>query len=739
MERPQGNIVRSLDSKSLYGRAWAGVLDNLRPASWEWAEDTRCSVICAQIAHQDVANQGGITVGVSWQASIDPSIPGGRYSVSRVDRRQVIAEVAQMCGARVRTSLDGLSLEVYDAPARDGSEPVVRTYTEAFAPLNYELRRVDQIANCVRVMGEKLNYTTAALPVVSVQVIPGAIDADGESVANARARVYDSAGDPVQHTAIVDEAIAAGSYTEIPVSGCFSVQGVWLNVGTAEDPVKGTRIDPESFTASVITVPAQATQLFIVSYTQAQAVSWGSALVTNEIRGEAQATTGLQAVSTDQPIGRVVGVYRATDTNRVGTNYFTGGSAVAGGTSIILGIKPGAIGTAVIVDYDEFEASASVNLSPASSLCDSEGWAQTTVGAGNIVGLVQIIASALGQEGRAALSLLGDAIGSLQVTADPDALRAEIRGQMFSTLYSDEVATLQASGSDKYIEVDNQIASVGDVAISGYGAIASRWQNDGSTHRIYITTDAPVGSSVVADYFGTEYVDEADQTSTITAMVLTASGDPVTDGTEVTFALVGSTGGATLSATKAVTADGIVSITLTAKYEATFSVRVTAGPYIANVQIAVAESVTPTDIGTSETADGTESTGLASGGSSPADGAGSKDSEAKTDLEDGEYKRADGRVCHLVLKDWEDASGNIRGRRLAKGCDGVLPFAKIIIDGAVEVTTDAEGYFYFSVAAAGSHTATYNNIEKTFSVAAGGDMRWTPGSSDRWYEVCRDE
>jgi general stress protein 26 len=29
------------------------------------------------------------------------------------------------------------------------------------------------------------------------------------------------------------------------------------------------------------------------------------------------------------------------------------------------------------------------------------------------------------------------------------------------------------------------------------------------------------------------------------------------------------------------------------------------------------------------------------------------------------------------------------------------------------------------------------NIEAAFDVAAGGDMRWTPGG-DRWYEACRD-
>lgn len=735
MERPQGDIVQSLDSNSLYGRAWVGVLDNMRPASFEWTGDVAASTICAQVAHQDVANQAGLTVPVSWQASIDPTIPGGRYAISRVSRRQVIAAVAEACGAKVRTSLDGLALEVYDVPAKDGSETVVRRYLDGFAPFNYEQRRQFEIKNAVRVQGEKLSYVSARLPIVTVQVLPGAIDADGSSNALGRARVYDSSGRPVQHSAQVDQAIAAGSYSEIPVSSCHSVQGVWLNSGTQDSPVKGARIEPTEVTASLITVPAQVSQLFIVSYTQATAVGWNSADTQQQIDGEEQSTTDLKEVSTTQPIGRVRGVYRASDASRSGTNYFTGGSFSQNTTAITLGISPGAIGTAVLIDYDVFEANPAVNISPSSSLCDSDGWAETIIGAGNTLGMVEIIASALGQSGSASLSLTGEAIASLQVTADPQTLRAKVSGTPVAESIVDEAAQIQETSergwSEYYIEVAAKISTVREVRVGGGTAVANRWENREDSYRIYLNGTYIVGTWAAADYTGWEQIDAATQSATITASVLDSSGDPVTDGTAVKFEFSGRTNGAILSSAQEYTAAGEAAVQLAAGDVAEFYVQVTAGPYRARVLIKVVDEPLESE------QEPVTSSGSTSTGSSSSD---LQDGDKDEDLADGEYVRADGRICWQVPKDWEDGYGNIRGQRQAFGCDDApIVGANVLVDGVYSGTTGAEGHFGFLVSAPGDHTVSIGKVEATFSVSGEGDTFYTAGGDDRTYEACRDK
>jgi len=737
LEAQSGTVKKNLRYPTVAGRAYAGVLDNWRPCSHTWNEDMLCSAIAAQVAHRDVDNQTGDVIGVVWQASLDPTIPGGRYQVSKKRRRAIIAEIAEACAAAVRVSADGTYLEVYDRPSRALTEAAVRNFDNAY-DLSYEMDRVDEPKNAVRVQGEVLDYTRPTLPVVKVTVVPGDIEADGSDQASAVARIYDSSGNPVQHKAIVDEAITAGSYTEIPVSGCFSVQGVWLNTGTQESPVKGAKVTPIGFTAAAITVPDNGTQLFIVSYTQAETVSWSSADVQLQIDGEAQDTTDTLTVSTNNAIGRVRGVYRASDKNRTGTNYYTGGSASGGGTSITLGISPGPTGTAVIIDYDEYEATPAVNISPSSSLCDAEGKATTTIGASTTVGTVAIVASALGQSGSANLSLTGDAIGSLSVTADPQTIRAQV-SKTSTTTFENEACETATDDEGTYVAVDNLITYCGSVLVSGYGnAPVLKWTNDtaGGIYKIYIITDAPAGIVASATYNGREVIDEADQQSTITATVLTSAGEACSDGTEVKFELSGSTGGASLSAQQQTTIDGTASVDLTAGKAAEFYVIVTAGPYRAKVKITVSDDPLAAEQTTS-TSTGTVSSGI----SNPTDQEKRQEEKKKDpELKDGEYIRNDGRVCRLVLKDWEDANGNIRGRRQAIGCDGEpIIGADVMVDGAYSGSTGPEGYFGFTVAEAGSHTVKIGNVEATFSVAAGGDMRWTPGEADRWYEACRDK
>ena len=731
LEKQFGTVQNNVRYPTISGRAYAGILDHWRPVSHDWPMDMAASAIAAQVAHQDITNQSGATVGVIWQATLDPTIPGGRYSVSKKRRREIIAEIAEACAACVRTSADGLSLEVYDRPSRALSASAERNYTDALS-LSYEMDRVDEPANAVRVQGEVIEITRPTLPVVTVTVIPGSLDADGSDSATARAQVFDSTGRPVQHKALVDEPITAGSYTEIPVSGCYSVQGVWLNSGTQQAPVKGAKVTPTSFTASSITVPTQATQLFVVSYTQATVVSWSSALITNEVTGEAQNTTGTLAVSTSNPIGSVRGVYRATDSNRTGTNFYTGGSATPNTTSITLGITPGAAGTAVVIDYDEYEASASVNISPASSLCDTLGFAQTTVGAGTTVGMVNIMASALGQEGRTPLSLLGSSVGSLQVTADPATIRAQQGPRVVDSLYEDESCTVEDyDGVFKCVTVDNLVSVGMSVMVGAYGeANLIRWENDTDTgtYQIIIDTLGPIDDAATATYYGREVIDEEDQASTITATVKDANGDPVSDGTEVLFALTGRYNGATLSATSATTSGGEASVTLTAGGVADFGVRVIAGGYYALADISVVDY--PID---SEGEAVTTSGNLTSGVSEPWSW------EIDDGLNDGEYIRDDGRICRQVPKDWEDGSGQIHGQRQALDCDGnPVVGADVLVDGVYSGTTGPEGYFGFTVAAAGSHTVSIGKIEATFSVAGEGETFYTAGSEENYYEACRD-
>jgi len=734
MEKQSGTVQKGLRYPTVTGRAWAGVLDNWRPLSYTWPEDMLCSAIAAQVAHRDVANQSGEVVGVVWQASLDPTIPGGRYQVSKKRRRDIITELAEACAARVRVSADGRYLEVYDRPSRALTAAAVRNFTEAL-DLSYEMARVDEPANAVRVQGEVLNYTRPSLPVVRVTLVPGDIEADGSDQASAVARVYDSGGNPVQHKAIVDEAISAGSYTQIPVSGCFAVDGVWLNTGTQDSPVKGANVAPTGFDASAITVPDNGTQLFIVSYTQAESVSWSSADVQRQIDGEAHATAGLLAVATSYAIGTVRGVYRATDTNRSGTNYYTGGSATAGGTSITLGISPGPAGTAVIVDYDQYEATPAVNISPATSLCDAEGKARTTVGAGTSVGTIAIVASALGQSGSANLSLTGDTVGALTVTADPQTIRAKQSATATTTITGEACQTAADDDGHIYVAVDNLVTYCGSVLLSGWGnAPVLSWTNNAASgdYRIYLATSAPAGVAGSATYTGREIIDEADQTSDIAASVLTRAGSPVSDGTEVKFELLGATGGATLSAQQQTTSGGTASVTLTAGSVAQFEVLVTAGPYRARVAI----TVTDQPLAAEQTA-GTSSGSVSSGNSDPEQTDDSQDQEPT--LDEDEYVRSDGRICRLVLKDWEDADGNIRGRRQVVGCEGEpLAFKDVEMCGKI-FTTNAEGWFSFDCGIEGGNEVAVDGVTSSFDIApAGSESRWVPGSSDRWYEVCRD-
>ena len=714
IERHAGSVKKDKRYPSLSGRAWAGLLDDMRKLSNEWAEDTLASIIAAQVAHADFDNQGGATVPVVWQAMMDPTIPGKRYQVSRKGRREIVKELAEACGASVRISTDGKSLEVYDRPARALSASAVAAIGNANS-LAYEMERVDDPKNAVRVQGEVLEYTRPTLPVVTVQVFPSKMDADGTNTAQAEAIVYGSSGRRVSHTSVVDEAITAGSYTEIPVSGCYTVQGVWLNTGTQEAPVKGDRVTPSGFTSSAITVPDNGTQLFIVSYTRAESVSWSLADYQDRIDGEAQTTTGVLAVSTDEPIGRVRGVYRASDTNRAGTNYFTGGSVTQNTTSITLGISPGAAGIAVIIDYDKYNAApVGASISPASSLCDGSGRAITTIGAGTTVGMAVVTASALGQEGSAQLSLTGDAVGGLSVVADPSVIRAQKPSSTAAVALS-ESHPIQYDGH-WYIDVDHPVFSITSLTVGGTNPRSWSWQN-GAANRVTIIppqyTTYEVGTTVAIVYTTREDVEFDDQTAEITAIVVDSGGDPVTDGTAVKFEIIGRDRGATLSSSQDYTSEGEASVTLTAGSQGIITVRVTAGSYHCDVEITVTDDPTAVDQ-EATTTDGTE-------GVPP-----SSDSGSDSDDDDGGG-------CEAVQKDSDDESGEICGRRKFVGCDGEPLVHKWVTINGEPHRTDSNGWAYFCNGEEGTNTVIgEDGTASGFSIAPAG----SPSRGSGTYEAC---
>jgi len=678
IEKQPGSVEKGYDYPAISGRAYAGIITEWPPVTFDFLYDIYASDMARQVCTKNMSAMSGDVVGVVWLATEDPATPGGRWQVSRKNRFEMLKEIVTMCGAKLRVSEDGKYFEVYDQPSKSLTESATRAFSNPRSA-RYEMIRVKRAGNAIRVQGEQANYTRPSLPYVRASVSPSSIDADSTSTAIATAKVYDSSGQLVQHKAIIDEAITAGSYTEIPVSGCYSVEAVWLNSGSASAPTKGSRVDPTSFTASTITVPDNGTQLFIVSYTQAESVSFSLSDQGDEILGEAQNTTGALTVSTDEAIGRVIGVYRSGDTNRSGVNYYTGGSYTANTTDITLGITPGAAGTAVIIDYEEYNGSPlSASISPATALCNASGEAQSTIGAGSTVGTAKITASALGQEGSCWLSLLGSAIDSMTLTTDKSQILvgSSVVGQ---TNVSESNLTVQhdlySSGQiaqDGYVVVSNLISGrVGissslDVVVSHYGEYSGEY-------RLYmrITNDTQyftIGSSQVDISYNTAAdIENGAGDAEITATVTQSDGSNVSDGTQVDFTVGGFIANSvSLSSSRAYTSSGVASVTLSAGVQTgNVTVYALCGSQRANLTVEVVDVVTDDDeLGTV---------------SYPAGASGDSDS---------------------------GASGEISGKRRLI-CDDT-PHVGVLItfsDGTT-TTTDSGGYFSFSNGVTGTNTAT---------------------------------
>jgi hypothetical protein len=688
LKTPAGSAKKGYDYPQLTGTAYAGIIKSFKDLTYDFTADILASDMARLICTQYPDSSSGTVVGILWLATLDPSIPGGRYLVSSQPRLTLLKTLVEMCGAILRVSTDGTNFEVVDHPTKVWSTggtlsgDVTRTFTEAKS-LSYKSTLVSEgDGNGIIVQGESPDYTRATLPTGSVSVSPTGIDADGSSDATATAKVYDSNGDLVTHDSIVEEAITAGSYTEIPVTGCYAVQAVWLNTGTADSPTKGTRLTITSFTSDTITVPDNSNQLFIVSYTQAEVVSWSLSTLDDEITGEAQTSTATYEVATDYAIGAVSGVYRASDTSRSGIDYYTGGSFTENTQVITLGISPGDAGQSLIVDYYAYNASTDVLISPATSLCNSSGKATTTVTAGTTSGTAKILSTALGEEGYALLSLLGSDVAAMTLSSD----KSEItRGSTTSSydrvtetnLVVQESTYSDASSKKGYVVISYPCAGDVDIEVTGVTVLYLSTELTDAEYRMYIQiTDAAASwtfgtSTVDVTYDTSEEVESAYGTATITASVVDDSGLDVTDGTTVTFSLPDAPSGCALSTTTAYTVDGEATTTLSAGSETgTAKVKAVCDSQVAYLYIDVVDSITDDS--------GVTSTSYNTGDDSDA---GEEDNPTGDD-------------------------GSLEGKRRLLCGTTIHSGVTVTFSDNSTTTTDSSGYFTYSTGVYGTNAAT---------------------------------
>lgn len=704
LERDPGTVTRNETNPTITGRAFCGRIVDFPKLNYVNIVNMTASSIARQICIENTATQSGDVIPVAWNATEDPTVPAKRWEFNRADRLSTLRDIAESCGAGVRASSDGLGFEVYDIPTKALTDSASFNFDNALS-LSYSTERVDKPLNAIRVKGAAFDYSIGKIPRLNVYIQPDSIPANGTSTAIGYAQVFTAAGIPVQHKYINQQAIDADSFTTIPVSGCYGDVKVWLNDGTQSVPVLGDRIDITSFTASEITVPTQATDLFIVSYTQAESVSWAIEDYADTVRSEAQTTTGTLAVSTTNNIGQVIGVYRASDTNKTGTNYYTGGSFTENTTSITLGISPGATGQSVIIDYVKYNATplTGVNVSPSSSLCDRDGIALTTIGSGTAVGVGFLVASSLGQQGETRLSLTGTAVGSLTLSANPGVIRKGIEAETIVNTYTAEAQTLVSDSDGKYFELDNQIFLVKSVTVTGDpSAVLTKWENVGASYRAYVSTSASAGANGLITYDGFASVSEEDKTSTITANVLDTSGAAVSDGTTVYFEFVGSALGCTLSAEPATTSGGEASISLTSgNISGVVTVLAIVGGYRASVDIEITDQ---------DVIGGTTTSSGASGG---------WDDNTNEEGEGIVRKDRPGlEFCKTVPNDSNDADGSVSGARRLVDCDGrpLVGQTVQLSDGSI-VQTDSQGFFRFSNGSTGENTVSVNGGSYSFDIS----------------------
>jgi hypothetical protein len=224
-----------------------------------------------------------------------------------------------------------------------------------------------------------------------------------------------------------------------------------------------------------------------------------------------------------------------------------------------------------------------------------------------------------------------------------------------------------------------------------------KWENVGSSFRVYITGAQPPGGTVAAvNYQGTAVVSEEDKTSTISATVFDESSNPVTNGTTVYFEFRGNDLGCVLSSLTATTSDGVAEISLIAGSQAGIvEVRAIVGGIHAEVRVEI----------TGEDAEGGN---FARFGSS-----GGWSWETEVDRRE----RTGNETCTSTQNDDNDDDGSVSGTRRLVGCEGEPLAGAVVTMNGVTSLTDPDGFFTFSNGSTGSNEITTGGKTFTFQIS----------------------
>jgi hypothetical protein len=269
----------------------------------------------------------------------------------------------------------------------------------------------------------------------------------------------------------------------------------------------------------------------------------------------------------------------------------------------------------------------------------------------------------------------------------------------------------------------NPIYNVESIVVTGFGsAQVLKWENVGSSYRVYITGALPPEETPAAvRYNGYAIVSEEDKTTTLTALLFQSDGTVVTNGTTVYFEFVSrSKLDCTLSSGSATTTEGVAEITLQSGTQAGIvTVRALAGGYHAEVEI----TVTDEDI-----AGGSKKIFGSSGGWSWLNENLSEQEEAIERAE-----RTGLETCKQVPSDDNDDDGSVSGRRRLVDCDGGPLAGAVVSMGGVTSTTDSGGWFSFANGSSGSNSITVDGKSYSFNISP-------KDSSDRggYKLVCTD-
>jgi len=131
IERQPGTVKNGINYPTITGRAYAGIITEWPVVTLDFLLDMTASDMARQICTKNAKTRTGEAIGVVWLATQDPTVPGGRWQVSRSNRFDLLKEIVENCGAKLRVSTNGKNFEVYDRPSRALSESATRSFATA--------------------------------------------------------------------------------------------------------------------------------------------------------------------------------------------------------------------------------------------------------------------------------------------------------------------------------------------------------------------------------------------------------------------------------------------------------------------------------------------------------------------------------------------------------------------------------------------------------------------------------